>query len=438
VNQPLLGHLYATCPVPEDLEAVTTMRPGAEVYPPSVGVETRAVKWIWRAVERLYQAGIHPAISICVRRRGRILLERSIGYARGNGPSDPPGSEKVLATPDTPFCVASASKAVTAMLLHHLDETDQVRLDDPVCEYIPEFGCRGKEAISLRHVLNHRAGVPNPPPDTMDPALLGDPDRIVELLCEQEPLWRPGTRLAYHAVTTGFLLGEVVRRVTGKDIRAYLDEVLRKPLGLRWMSYGVRHEDLGRVATNVFTGPAPFWPVSMLMRRALGIDYERAVEILNDSRFLTSIFPSGNVVSNAEELCRFFEVLRVGGTLDGVRVFDRRTVVRATAEQSYLEPDMTLVLPFRYGSGFMLGAEWFSLYGPFTRHAFGHLGLTNVFGWADPDRDVSVAILTNGKPLIYPEIYFLFEVLRRIGSACPQDGTGIGSACPPMPAARIS
>ena len=124
-------------------------------------------------------------------------------------------------------------------------------------------------------------------------------------------------------------------------------------------------------------------------------------------------------MSTASEASRFFELLRRGGELDGVHVFEPRTVRRAVAEQSYLEPDFTLVLPFRYSLGFMLGAEWFSLYGPYTSEAFGHIGFTNVVCWADPQREVAGALLTSGKPLIYPGIYWLFEIMRRIGNAFP-------------------
>src|SRR5581483_5120599 len=319
----------------------------------------------------------------------------------GNSPDDPPDAPKVAATPDTPFSILSASKPVAAMVAHLLDERDLLRLDDPICEYIPEFARHDKHTISLRHVLTHRAGVPNPPPDTMDPDLLERPEEIVELLCEQTPLWRPGTRLAYHAVTTGFLIAELVRVVTGKDIQTVLREEIREPLGLRWMRFGVEPEDVDRVAVNAFTGPLLVPPITTFFRRALGLDFYRAVELTNDTRFLTSVFPSANVVTTADELCRFYEMLRRGGELDGKRVFDRRTIVRATAEQSYLEPDMMLFLPFRYGMGFMLGAEWFSLYGPYTPHAFGHIGFTNVIGWADPERELSGAILTSGKPVAY-------------------------------------
>ncbi len=416
----MLSALYAVSRVPRSLEEVTTVRPDAEVPPRDLGLEPGAIAWIWDAVRSLYATGIHPAIALCIRYRGHVVLDRAIGYARGNSPGDPPEAPKTLATPDTPFCLLSASKPVTAMVLHLLDDMGLLHVDDPVAEYIPEFARHGKEAITFRHILAHRAGVPNPPAASMDLSLLSEPERIVELLCDQRPLWRPGTRVAYHAVTTGFLLGEVVRRVTGKDIRTFLHETVCEPLGFRWMNYGVAPEDVGKVAVNAFTGPPVLPPISTLFERALGASVQRVVEVSNDPRFLTSIFPSGNIVGTADELSRFFELLRRNGELDGVRVFARRTVQRAIAEQSYLEPDFTLVLPFRYSMGFMLGAEWFSLYGPFTPRAFGHIGFTNIIAWADPERDVAAALLTSGKPVIYPQIVYLFEILRRIGSAFPR------------------
>ena len=138
----------------------------------------------------------------------------------------------------------------------------------------------------------------------------------------------------------------------------------------------------------------------------------------NDPRFLTAIVPAANLVTTANELSRFYQLLLAGGELDGVRVFDPRTIRRATSEQSYLELDFTLGLPFRYGMGFMLGGDWFSLYGPDTRYAFGHLGFTNIVSWADPERQVAAALITSGKPLIYPELYYLYDVVRQIGRAC--------------------
>lgn len=386
----------------------------------AVGATPDGVTRIWRAVERLYASGIHPAVQLCVRRHGRVLLDRAIGHASGNGPEDPPDAPKVLVMPDTPFCAMSASKAVTAMMVHLLDQENLIRLDDPIAEYIPEFAAHGKQWITIRHVLAHRAGIPNLPPQVMRLERLDDLDEVMDILCEAEPVSRAGRQLAYHAVTGGFVLGELVRRVTGRSIRQVLDDAIRRPLGFRWLSYGVAAADVPRVATNYVTGPPVVPPFSYLFRRGLGVGFHEAVTMSNDSRFLTGLVPSANVVATADEFSRFYQLLLDGGTLDGVHVFDPRTIRRATSEQSYLEFDFTLGLPFRYGLGFMLGAQWLSLYGPDTLHAFGHLGFTNVVCWADPERDVAAALMTSGKPFIYPELYYVFDVLRQIGLACPK------------------
>jgi CubicO group peptidase (beta-lactamase class C family) len=410
-----------TCRVPVDLHAVTSIRKDAEVDPRSVGVDPAAVGQVWAAVERLYQSGIHPAMQLCVRRRGEILIDRAIGYAAGNGPDDPPNAKKVLATPVTPFTIYSASKAVTAMIIHLLDQRNLIRLDDAVCEYVPEFGVHKKQWITIRHVLTHRAGIPNLPPEVLNLDLLGDPDEILRMLCKAKPTSRPGRQLAYHAITGGFVLAEVVRRVTGKSIRDVLDAEIRRPLGFRWMSYGVARRDVKQVALNYFTGPPPLPPLSTVLDRALGVSFRDVVTLSNDPRFLTGIVPSGNIVATANELSRFYQLLLNGGELDGVRIFEPRTIRRATAEQSYLEIDFTLGLPFRYGMGFMLGASTFSLYGPDTQYTFGHLGFTNIVSWADPERQVAGTLMTSGKPLLYPQIYYAFDIMRQIGRACPKE-----------------
>ena len=109
-------------------------------------------------------------------------------------------------------------------------------------------------------------------------------------------------------------------------------------------------------------------------------------------------------MTTANELSRFFELMRRGGELDGVRVLEPRTIRRALTEQSHLEIDFSLGFPTRFSYGLMLGAQLLSLYGPDTEHAFGHLGFTNIIGWADPERALSAALITSGKPVFYPEL----------------------------------
>ena len=378
------------------------------------------VENIWESVRKLYKARLHPAIALCVRRRGHVVLDRAIGYAKGGGPDDAKGAPKVLATPDTPFNTFSASKAVAAMLIHLLDQRRLLHLDDPVCEYIPEFAAHGKAWITIRHVLSHRAGIPNIPPDVMDLDLLEQPEEIVRILCERKPSWRPGKQLAYHAVSGGFVLGEIVKRVTGHDIRELLDTEIRKPLGFRWMNFGVDSKDVHSVADNYFTGWPLLPPASILFRRTLGVPFEKVAEMGNDPRYLTGVIPSANLVCTPSEMTRFYQLLLNRGELDGVQIFDPRTVRRAVAEQSYLELDMSLGLPVRYGMGFMLGGKRLSFFGADTRFAFGHLGFINVMSWADPEREVAVSLMTTGKPFLYPELYRFLDIPRQIGDACPK------------------
>lgn len=404
--------------IPKALEPVTSV--GGAADPLDVGMHAEQVARIWGGVESLYRTGMHPAIALCVRREGQVIVDRAIGHLRGNGPDDPEDSAKVPVTPASPFVIYSASKSMAAMVAHLLDERREVHLADRVCEYIPEYARHGKDVITISHVLAHRAGVPNLPREAFDLDMLDDPDHLLRLLCDAKPSTRPGRILSYHAVAGGFIIAEIVRRVTGKEIRDVLREEVLEPLGFRWGNFGVAPADVPAVTRNYSTGPPLLPPLSNLLKRALGLSAGEVVELSNDPRFLTGVVPSANVVTTANELSRFFELLRRGGELDGVRVFEPRTIRRATTEQSYLEVDLTLGFPARHSAGFVLGAKLLSLYGPDTDKAFGHLGYTNMLGWADPERALSVGLLTSGKPILYPQLPEFWNVVRRIGAEAPK------------------
>lgn len=423
--------------VPRDLATVTRVRPDTEVDADSVGMSDEAIDEIWAAVERVYRTGIHPAIALCLRRDGQVVLDRTIGHAVGNTPRPlmGDGARPVLGNgraardepsrvlgPDDPFVLASASKALTAMVIHLLDDRGLLHVDDRVCDYIPEFAANGKHTITLNHVLSHRAGVPNLPREALDLDLLGDEAHILAQLSGAKPTLPPGRFVAYHAVSGGFILGEVVRRVTGRPIEEVLRKELLDPIGIEGLDYGTTPERVDRVVRNHLTGLPVLPPLSSVLERALGLPFNEVVAILDDPRFLTGVVPAANVVGTANELSRFYELLRRGGTLDGVTVMEPRTIRRAVSEQSYMEFDLTLAFPVRYGMGFMLGARVLSLFGPHTHHAFGHLGFTNIVGWADPERRLSGALLTSGKPVLGPHLLAIYDVMRRIASVTPRDG----------------
>jgi len=399
--------------IPKDLESVTSI--GTEADPTQVGMTTDNVESIWGAVEHLYRSGIHPAVALCVRRHGQVVLDRAIGHTSGNGPQDAKDAAKVLATPETPFCIFSATKGTTATLIHLLDERGLLHIGDPVAEYLPEFARNGKSSITIGHVLSHRAGIPNAPKEALNFETIDDWQAQREYMYDAKPMSRAGKRQAYHAVSGGSLLGEVVREITGKDIRTVLAEEILDPLDFRWMNYGVAAEDVPLVAQNYPTGPPPMPPLSTFLTRALGVHPDEATRMSNDPRFLTAILPAANGVSTANELSRFYEMLRCGGELDGVRVMEERTIRRARVGVSHLEVDLSLGLPIAFSNGFMLGGKVLSLYGPNTTKAFGHLGWINIIGWADPERALSAALITTGKSVLYPEVVRFWEVGHRIG-----------------------
>jgi len=407
----------ARCRIPDDLDAVTDV--GWE-DPGGSDVARERVERIWDRVLALYRAGVHPALQVCIRRDGCVVLHRSIGHARGNAPQDPPDAEKLPLTTESPFDIFSASKAITAMVIHKLDEDHVLHLEDRVCDFIPEFARHGKQRITLRHILAHKAGIPNLPREAIDLDLLPHPERIVQVLCDARLRMRPGRLLAYHAVSGGFVLAEVVRRATGDDIRTVLEKRIVGPLGMRWMRYGVAAADLPLVVQDALTGPPVPPPMSWVLRNALGVSLPEVVKLANDPRFLTGIIPSANVIATAAELSAFYQCLLDEGEHGGVRVFAPRTVRHATGEVSYLEVDLTLGFPIRYGLGFMLGGHAPNLFGYDNPHAFGHVGFTNTFSWADPERRLAVAILASGKPVISAHTIRLVQLFAEITRAFPK------------------
>ena len=355
---------------------------------------------IWRSVTRLYATGMHPGISFVLRRRGRVVLRRAIGFARGNGPGDEEAEPEPM-TPETPICLFSTSKAFAAMLVHLLSERKLVSLLDPVSYYLPEFGRNGKQDISIYQLLCHKAGIASIEADKERDVfeLLLDQQAIRERLFDMAPE-SPGHHHAYHALSAGFVIGALVEKVTGVTLRRFLKDNVCRPLRLKTLDFGARPTVIPQIARNYVTGFRPDAPTDIYVRRVIGASLRDAIDISNDERFYRAVIPAGNMVSTADECASFFQCLLNGGELDGVRVFSPLTVRRATVEVGKSQIDRSLLVPIRYSAGMMLGGGRLSLFGPDTPAAFGHLGLTCNLAWADRERDIAVTMLTTGKPLV--------------------------------------
>ena len=159
---------------------------------------------------------MHPAIQLCLRHNGKVVLNRAIGHGWGNAPTDPPDAEKIPVTTDTPFCAYSAAKTMSTTVVHMLVERGHFSLDDRVCEYLPTYTSHGKDRTTIRHVMTHSAGVPiytGPRPDL---SRMNDSEYTREKLGELKPLHRPGLVHIYHGLTWGPLIREIVSAATGK------------------------------------------------------------------------------------------------------------------------------------------------------------------------------------------------------------------------------
>jgi CubicO group peptidase (beta-lactamase class C family) len=419
IPAPLRRLVVEAADVPRDLDSVTTIAADQERNPELVGMTQQGIDAIWRSVEDIYATGMHPGISLVVRRHGQVVMKRAIGHAKGNGPGDV-DEKSIPMTPDTPVCIFSASKAMAAMTVHLLSERKELSLLDPVSHYIPEFGQNGKRDITIYQLLCHKAGIPTIPTAGLDVAeLLLDHKEILRLIYRSAPD-RPGDHHAYHALTAGFVVADLVERVSGRGFRAFFRENISRPLGLASLDFGARGPALARLARNYVAGFRISAPVDMYLKRAIGTSLEHAVTLSNDPRYYRAVIPAGNGVGTADECSRFFQCLLNGGELDGVRVFQALTVRRAIAEVGKPEIDRSLMIPLRYSAGMMLGASPFGMYGPDTSKAYGHLGFANNFVWADPERATSIALLTTGKLLLGLHAPYLVKLLCDISKHCPK------------------
>lgn len=412
------AHRPGRIPVPADLDAVTDIGEEDRGVIPAAAVER-----IWQAARHWYQAGMHPAIQLCVRYDGAVVLNRAIGHGWGNGPDDPEDATMVPVTTETPFCVYSAAKAITTTVVHMLVERGHFSLDDRVADYLPEYASHGKDATTIRHVMTHSAGVPFATGPRPSLKRMNDSAYTRAKLAELKPIHRPGLMHIYHGLTWGPLVREIVSAATGGNIRDILAAEILDPLGFRWTNYGVAEQDVPQVAPSHVTGKPLPPPIAAAFRTAVGGTMTQIIPFSNTPLFLTGVIPSSSTVSTADELSRFAEILRRGGELDGVRVLRPETLAGAVTEARRLRPDLaTGLMPLRWGTGYMLGSKRFGPFGRDAPAAFGHTGLTNIAIWTDPQRRLSVGVISSGKPGRHREANRYPALLDRITAEIPRTG----------------
>jgi len=313
---------------------------------------------------------------------------------------------------DTIGMVFSCTKGATALCAHLLAARGELDLDAPVTDLWPEFGKHGKEGMPVRLLLNHQSGLAalrEPIPD----GGLADWDLVVDALAGQEPLWEPGTRSGYHALTFGHLVGEVVRRATGRSLGTVFRDEVAEPLGLDfWI--GLPEEREHRLAPTISAAePDAGVPLASFYQAALTDPTAVAhLVLMHSGGFLfpggadtrphrAAEIPAVNGITNARGLAGMYRPLALGGAVDGVTLVDDAQLLAMGAVASASGVDATMLVPTRYTLGFMKAID--------NRHcapgeqdsvllsedAFGHLGMGGSLGFADPAARMSFGYTMN-------------------------------------------
>ncbi|MEU9395959.1 serine hydrolase domain-containing protein [Streptomyces sp. NPDC048324] len=307
---------------------------------------------------------------------------------------------------DTLQLVYSATKGVTATAMHLLVQRGGLDLDAPVAKYWPEFAANGKEGIPVRWLLSHQAGlVALDQPVPLAEALAWQP--MVAALAAQRPQWTPGSTHGYHGRTWGWLVGEVIRRVSGRTPGRFVADEIAAPLELDFF-IGLPASERDRVSRMTYQQPAvdftalPTAAIPAELRelvaawrdpnsfsnRAFSVTDPAEIDF-NSPEVQAAELPASNGIGTARGLARMYAA--VISDVDGVRLLTPETLASATKEQAS-GADQVMVVPSRFSSGYMLPTETNPMTGP---NAFGHTGRGGSLGFADPEHGIAFGYVMN-------------------------------------------
>jgi CubicO group peptidase (beta-lactamase class C family) len=340
-----------------------------------------------------FAAGLEVGASFAAYHRGRPVVDLWGGVA--DPATGRPWERDAIAV------VYSTTKGVTAVCANRLVQEGRIDPDAPVARYWPEFAAEGKDDVPVDHLLSHRAGLPwVDEPLTLEDALAWEP--IVGALARQRPHWEPGTAHGYHAVTYGYLVGEVVRRVTGRTIGTWFRDEVAGPLGLDfWIGLPAEHEP--RVARLVGAGGegsseggrsraslAELLGPDSMLAKALTAGGAFGGGNFNDRAVHAAEIPAAGGIGDARSIARMYAACI--GEVDGHRLLSAERLADATTRRTEGPDIVILDLDLQFGLGFIVPSSLVTLGGP---RAFGHFGMGGSAGWADPDAQLAFGYVMN-------------------------------------------
>ena len=301
---------------------------------------------------------------------------------------------------DTLVCMMSVAKGITAICFNMLLDRGLVELDAPVARYWPEFAKNGKDKILVRHILDHTAAIPVLTNNKLWPGAMFDREAYVKALEDQEPLWEPGTKAAYHVHNQGYLLGEIMRRVTGKTIGPFLRSEVTTPLHADYYIGEMRGDEQARVAevvpntgARLFAAKDAEAPETLRNLAFRQNPDEPWIDTLNSSIWKIAEIASGNGHGNARAVTRIYSALSVGGEIDGVKLMSKDSIETMITEQ-HNQIELLQERPYHQALGVLLNTPVAVYMGPNPR-SFGHHGIGGSIGFCDPDRRLAFSYACN-------------------------------------------
>jgi CubicO group peptidase (beta-lactamase class C family) len=300
----------------------------------------------------------------------------------------------------TTVCMMSVAKGITAICFNMLIDRGLVDVDEYVVAYWPEYGQNGKEKTRVRHFLDHTAAVPVLTTNPLGPGAMFDREAIVKALEVQEPLWEIGTRAAYHVHHQGFLLGEIMRRVTGRTVGPFLREEVAGPLHAEYYIGGMSAEEQSYVAEVMPNMNAKLFAAKdgadQTSLKALAFKQnpdEPWAVTMNKAEWRTVEVASGSGHGNARGVARIYGALGAGGSLDGVTLMSKATIEAMITEQ-HNQIEALQERPYHQALGVLLNTPEAVYMGPNMR-SFGHHGIGGSIGFCDPDAGVGFSYACN-------------------------------------------
>ena len=343
--------------------------------------------------EQQFAEGKHVGAAVAVYHKGELVADLWGGDADTGRPWQQ----------DTAAVVFSTTKGIASTALHMLFERHKLSYDDPVSRHWPEFARNGKESITVRHVLTHQGGIPQQP-EGLDHEQMLDWETMVHAMEELTPLWKPGEMTGYHPYNFGWLVGEIVRRVDGRTIGAFVREEIAGPLGLRDLHIGLPAAEEPKVALlhSLINEGDPaiqslierFMTPDSIPGKAMPRTMSNVIEFMNTRAAHRAEIPAANGIATARDLARLYACLGNGGALDGVRLVKPETIATATRQQT-CRPDAVLIIPIGWALGYMTGGPMVSVSGPRVT-SFGHPGFGGANAFADPEIGLSFGYVPNG------------------------------------------